>query len=109
MGRGLVALNLDDDLVDEGSQQLLPVARGGRGCIPDTGEIGPECEQAVTLLVRDRARALPLAIGKLGLGGFERPQALLPFAFEAACHQAVVRIDGAIAALALRFVAGPLD
>ena len=37
-------------------------------------------------------------------------QALLPFAFEAARHQAVVGIDGAVAALgAARFVACPLD
>src|SRR5208282_6698446 len=46
----------------------------------------------------------------LGLGGFERAQALLPFALEAASDQAVVGIDGAVAALgAARFVACPLD
>src|SRR5208283_232575 len=50
------------------------------------------------------------ATRKLGLGGLERAQPLLPFALEAASDQAVVGIDGAVAALgAARFVACPLD
>src|ERR1700751_4711470 len=45
----------------------------------------------------------------LGLGGFERAQALLPFALEGASDQAVVGIDSTVAALgAVRFVACPL-
>src|SRR5260221_5589154 len=47
---------------------------------------------------------------KLGLGGFECAQALLPLALQAASDQPVVWIDGAVAALgAARFVACPLD
>jgi len=43
---------------------------------------------------------------QIGLGDGERPQALLPFALEAARHQPIVGVDGAVAALgALHFVA----
>ena len=46
----------------------------------------------------------------LELGRLKRAQAFLPVAFEAARHQPVVGVDGAIAALgALRFVIGSLD
>jgi hypothetical protein len=109
MGRGLVALDLDDDFFEERAQQLLAVARRGRGRLPDGGEIGPEREEAVALCLRDHPRPLPFAALEIGLGGFELPQALFPIAFEAARHQPVVGVDGAIAALGtLRFVTCPL-
>src|SRR5258708_37829494 len=58
-----------------------------------------------------RARVdAPFAACKLGLGGFEGAQALLPLALQAASDQPVVWIDGTVAALgAARFVACPLD
>ena len=90
--------------------RLLAVLWRGRGRSPDGGEIGPEREQTVALGLRDYPWLLPFAALQFGLGGIERPQALLPFAFEAARHQPVVGVDGAVAAFgALRFVAGPLQ
>jgi hypothetical protein len=41
---GLVALDLDDHLLEESLQQLLPVARRGCGRMPDGGEVRPERE-----------------------------------------------------------------
>jgi hypothetical protein len=80
MGRGLVALDLNDDFFEESAQQLLAVARRGRGRLPDGGEIGPEREEAVALCLRDHPLPLPFAALEIGLGGFERPQALFPIA-----------------------------
>jgi hypothetical protein len=41
MSRGLVALDLDDHLLDQRAEQLLAVARRGRGRPPDRCEVGP--------------------------------------------------------------------
>src|SRR5499433_2984994 len=110
MGGRLVAIDLDCDVFDEGAQQLLPVARRGRWCVPDGGEIGSECEQTIALGLRDHPRPLFFAAFQLDLGRLKCAQALLPVAFEAACHQPVVGIDSAITTLgALCLVIGSLD
>src|SRR5437899_8601935 len=67
-------------------------------------------DQTVALLLGEHAWTLPFAACKLGLGGFECAQALLPLALQAASDQPVVWIDGTVAALgAARFVACSLD
>src|SRR5258708_35804258 len=67
----LVTLDLDDDLLDQRLQQLLPVARRRRRGVPHARKIGPEREQAAALLWGEQPRTLPLAARKLGLGSFE--------------------------------------
>ena len=110
VGCSLVALDLDDDLLEQCPQQLLPVTRRGRCRVPDGGKIGSECEQTVALVLGEHAWTFLFAARKLGLGGFECAQALLPLALQAASDQPVVWIDGTVAALgAARFVACPLD
>src|SRR5215469_7103308 len=110
MGSRLVAIDLDRDVFDEGAQQFLPVARRGRWRVPDSGEIGSECEETIALGLRDHPRPLFFAAYQLDLGRLECAQALLPVAFEAARHQPVVGIDSAVATLgALRFVIGSLE
>ena len=110
VGCSVVALDLYDDLLEQCSQQLFPVTRRGRCRVPDGGKIGPEREQTVALLLGEHAWTLQFAACKLGLGGFECAQALLPLALQAASDQPVVWIDGTVAALgAARFVACPLD
>src|SRR5450631_2000981 len=52
-GGKCIALDFDDDLVNECSQQLLPVARRGRACVPDGDEIGSPRESPVALLLGD--------------------------------------------------------
>src|SRR5262249_16450841 len=108
--RRLFALDLDDDLLDQSSQQFFPVARRRGGRSPDRGEVRAEGGEVVALSLREHARALLLATRQLGLASFERNQALLPRAPGAARHQPVVRIDSTITPLGeARRVARPLD
>src|SRR5271165_7139291 len=101
-----LTLDPDDDFVDKRPKQFLPVARRGRGCVPQRHEIGTDREQAASLLFGDCAPALALAAREIGLRGLQRLQGFLPLALEAARHETVFGIDGAIAPLgALGFVA----
>jgi hypothetical protein len=110
MGCCLVALDLDDDFLEQRPQQLLPVTRHGRCRAPDGSKIGSECEQAVALVLGESARGFPLAARSLAPRSFERAQAFLPLPFEPAGNKPVVGIDGAIAAFGtVRLVARPLD
>src|SRR5215216_2923168 len=110
MSRGLVALDLDDHLLDQRTEQLLPVTRRGCGRPPDCCEVETECADTATLLAREHARALILTTCEFRLRRLERIEALLPRTLEAARDEPVVGIDGAIAPLgeACR-VARPLD
>ena len=104
-----VALDFDDDLVDERSQQFLSVSRRRRVCPPNRSEIWPEREEAVAFLLVDRRRTLSFTASEIGFGGLQRLQAFFPLAFEPTRDEAVVRVDGSIAAFcALGFVAGAL-
>ena len=110
MGGRLVAIDSDHDVFNKGAQQLLPVARRGRLGVPDDGQIGSEREETIALGLRNHPRPLSFAALQLSLGRLKRTQAFLPVAFEAARHQPVIGVDGAIAALGvLRFVIGSLD
>src|SRR5215813_11478421 len=67
--------------------------------MPHGVEICSDREQACALCLGEHARSFRLATGELGLCGFERAQALFPFALEAAGNQAIVGIHRAIATL----------
>ena len=82
--RGIVALDLDNDFLEQRPQQLLSVALR-RGCgMPNGGQVSSERQQTTVLILGERPWTRLFAARKLGLGGFERAQALLPFALEAA-------------------------
>src|SRR5215831_10478007 len=108
--RRLFALDPDDNLIDQSPQQLFPVARRRRGRSPDRSEVGAEGGEVVAFSLREHSRELLLATRQLGLGSFERSQALLPRSLEPARHQPIVRVDGMITPLReARRVARPLD
>jgi hypothetical protein len=77
MGHRLVTVDREDHLLDESSQKLLAVAGCGRRRIPDRGEVGPEREQAITLLLAEDAGALLQAAGEFVLRGLKVRQTLL--------------------------------
>ena len=80
---GLCRADFDNDFLEERPQQLLPVARScGRG-VRNGGETARARADAALILGERRWTRL-FAARKLGLGGLERAQALLPFALEAA-------------------------
>src|ERR1700745_1255309 len=107
MGGKGIAIDFDDDLIDERPQQLFPVARRRRTGVPDADEVRPEGEQAVTLLLADRMGASGLTVRKIGLCGLQRLQAGFALPLETARDETVVGIDGARTGFcALRFVAG---
>src|SRR5260370_29572637 len=92
----LVALNPDDNLLDECLQQLLPVARrGGRG-VPNLGQIGRDGEQMVAFLRGEQAGMLLLATFKVSFGGVESAQTLFPLALEPTRNQAVIGINSTV-------------
>ena len=110
MGGKRVALDFDDDLVNQRSQQFLSVPRRRRCCSPNRDKIGSERKDAVALLLVDRSGACSFTTRKIGFGGLHRLQAFFPLAFEPTRNETVVRVDGSIAAFgALGFVAGALD
>src|SRR5262245_19986994 len=110
MCREFVALDFDDDFLEQCSEQLLAVARRSRWRIPHGVEICSHREQALALFIGEHARAFCLAAGKFGLCHVERAQALLPLALKAAGNQPIVGINGAIAPLSsARLIARPLD
>ena len=110
MGRGLVALDLDDHLLDQRANQLLPVARCGGDRRPDRREVRTERTDTAALLAREHARALILATCEFCLRRLERIEALLPCTLETTRDESVVGIDGAIAALGETCrIARPLD
>jgi len=57
--------------------------------MPNGGQVGSEREQTTALILGERPWTRLFAARKLGLGGLERAQPLLPFALEAASDQAV--------------------
>src|SRR5262249_31620124 len=92
VGCRLIALDLDNHLLDQRTQQLLPVAWRGRGCGPYGGEVGTEGAQAIALLDREHAPALILATCQFLLRRLQRPAALLPRTLEAERDEPVVGI-----------------
>src|SRR5262249_17819740 len=67
-------------------------------------------ERVRALCLGEHARSFRFTTGELGFCGFERAQALFPFALKAAGNQAIIRIYRAIAPLSpARRVTRPLD
>src|SRR5215831_18325964 len=78
--------------------------------MPHGVEACADREQACALCLGEHARSFRLTTGELGLCGFERAQALFPFALKTAGNQAIIRIHRAIAPLSpARRVTRPLD
>src|SRR6516165_3018108 len=65
----------DDDLFEQGSQQLLAIARCGGRRLPYALQIGAEREQAVPVFCAECARSFTFAPGELGFGLLELAQA----------------------------------
>jgi hypothetical protein len=108
MGTSFGALDGNQDLFQQGAQQLFLVTRGGRGGFPHPSEIGPEGAEALLLGGAQGARPLRLPNGEFALGLVELPQPSLPFGFEPAGDQPILRLHRAIAPLGpFRFVARP--
>ncbi len=106
----VVAHDGDLHVIDQGPQQLLAVAVGGRGRVPDLVQVVPECADAGAFGVGQGAGAGLLAAGEFGLGGGEFGQCLLPGGLQAAGDEPVVRVDGLVAALgAAGVVTGAFD
>ena len=61
VGGRLVAIDLDRDVLDEGAQQFLAVARRGRGRVPDDRVIGTKREKAVAFGLREDRQTFPFA------------------------------------------------
>ena len=64
----LIAVDVEDDFLDQTAQQLLAVAVGGGRRGPHAPEIGAEREQTLALGRGQRARPLLLAQRELGFG-----------------------------------------
>ncbi|WP_338925701.1 hypothetical protein IHE33_09650 [Mycetohabitans endofungorum] len=106
----LFSMNGNTDLLEQGAQQLLPVANGERRCVPQTLEILAQGEQALTLLRTERTRSELFASGEFLLRLFEFAQMFLPLRLKPASDQTVLRIDSLIPALGpLGFIVGPLN
>ena len=107
---GVVAVQRDVHLIEQGAQQLLAVLVGGGRGVPDGAEVIAEGEDRLFLL-----RGQGFRVGRPG-GGRARPRrrpargARSPIRLQAAGDQPVVRVDGPVAALGPGgVVAGLLD
>jgi hypothetical protein len=106
----LVAFHGEDDLLQQGPQELLLVALGRRGSGPDASEIIAEGTEAIGVDLAEGAPPPMVAGLKLALRDVEIPEALLPLGFESASHEAIFRFDRAIPALgAFGFIPRALD
>ena len=106
----LLAVDVDDDFLDQAAEQLFAVAVGGRGRGPHATEVGAEREQPLALVPGQRPRALLLAQREFGLCLGELAERVLPVALKAAGDQPVLGLDLAIAPLSpVGLVFGALD
>src|SRR6266545_1117554 len=99
VGPAFVLVDCDDDFLEQRAQQLLLVARRRGRRLPGLEQIGAEGKQADALMCAERSWAELFAPRKLGLGLVELTQAALPLGLDATGDEAVVGIDGAVAAL----------
>lgn len=104
------AVNTDLDFFEQCAQQLFAVAVGGRRRRPDTAGIVGEREDRLFLVRCKGFRSLHFAAGEFGFSIGDRLQSDVPFGFQPAGHQAVVRIDSTVTAFGFqRDVAGLFD
>ncbi|HKY39828.1 MAG TPA: reverse transcriptase domain-containing protein [Polyangiaceae bacterium] len=105
-----LAVDVNDDFFNQCTEKLFTVTIGGRWRSPYELDIFAEGEDLCTLLGIQDASFICLAPRQIGFSRLKLAQAFLPFSFEAARHQAVVGINGAIASLGtLRLVSCTLD
>jgi hypothetical protein len=109
-GVGVVAAHGDVHFVEQAAQQLFAVFVGGGRRRPHAGEIVAE-GQDHRFLVRGKGfRSGGFEAGEFGLSVGAGLQRGVPFGFQAARDQAVVGVDGAVAAFgATGPIAGLLD
>ena len=96
---GVVAVHVDVDFVEQAAQQVFAVLVGGGRRRPHGGEVVAEREDHRFLLRGQGFRSCGFAAGEFGLGVGEGLQRGVPFGLQAAGDQAVVGVDGAVAAL----------
>lgn len=100
-----VAVDGDVDLVEQGAQQLFAILVEGARCCPHSVEVVAEREDRGALSVGQRGGAGGLAAGQLGFRCGELAQRLFPVALQAAGDEAVLGVDGTVAAFGLSLVA----
>ena len=106
----VVAAGGDVHFLQQGAQQLLAVLIGGGRRVPDLAEVVAEGQDRGPLGRGEGLRPGGLAAGELGFSIGELLQGGVPFGFQAAGDQPVVRVDGPVAALGPGgVVAGLLD
>jgi hypothetical protein len=97
----LLAVHGDVDLGQQGAQQLFTVLVGGAWRGPYLAEVVAEGEDCLFLLRWQRFRACGLAAGEFGLGVGQVLQGGVPLGFQATGDEAVVWVDGPVAAFCL--------
>src|SRR5919109_136018 len=106
----LLAVHGDVHLVEQAAQQLFAVLVGGGGCRPHAVEVVTEGEDRLFLLRGQGFRACVFAAGECLLGVGHLLQRGVPLGLQASGDQAVVGVDGPVAALGFAgVVAGLLD
>jgi hypothetical protein len=93
-----VTVDSHGHILQQRPQELLFVARRGRGRGPHASDIVTERAEALGV---GRAEGLPvvaLAEVKFALGLLQVPETLLPLGFQATGHEAILGLDRAIAA-----------
>jgi predicted RNA methylase len=87
------------DVLDQRTQQFLLVApRGGRS-MPNRSEVRTKRQQTRPFLRGQWNGTRPLAARQFDFGGFQRPEACLPFALQRPGHQPVVWVHRTITPL----------
>ena len=97
----VIAVDVEDDFLDQAAQQLFAVAVGGGGRGPHAAEVGAERKELLALGVGQGAWPLLLAKRELGFGFGEFLQGAFPVALQAAGDEAVLGLDLVVAALGL--------
>jgi len=106
----LFVMNGNRHFLQQGAKQLFLVTYGKGGCMPQSLEIFAERERAASFLGAQCVRTELFASCEFLPRLLEFVQMLLPLRFKSACHQPVLRIDGAVPPLgALCFVMCPFD
>jgi hypothetical protein len=90
---GVVAAQRDVHLIEQGAQQLLAVLVGGGRSVPDGAEVIAEGQDRLFLLRCQGFRACGRAAGELGFCVGQFAERGLPFSFQAAGDQPVVRVN----------------
>jgi hypothetical protein len=106
----VLAVDGQGDVGEQGVQQLLAVLVSGGLGGPDGAEVVGEGQDGGALGRGEGGRSAAFAAGQLAFGGGEGGQGFLPVGLQAAGDQAVVGVDGPVAAFGPgSVVTGALD